>query len=160
MTTVLTLVCAGIFLIIGSVLLVIALSSRIESDLSREWPEVPGVVLSAIMQEYAHLETEIGRAEHTYEPIVTYQYSVNGHPFTNHRISVGLSRFNYSTAERILKRYPAGTAVHVHYNPQDPQESVLETIAARSKWMIALSVLCLAIGGFIILLGILRNMLF
>lgn len=160
MTTILTLICAGIFFLIGGILLVLALNTRSSSDLSREWPEVDGVVLAAAMQEYAHLETEVGKAKHTYEPVVTYQYTVNGHPFTNHRISVGASRFNYRTAEKILKRYASGTAVHVHYNPQDPQESVLETMPAGNRWMLALSLFILAIGVGIILFGILRNLLF
>lgn len=157
MNVVLTLLCAAIFLIIGGLLLIIAIRIKKKALLSEEWPAVDGLVISSTLQEYAHLETERGRAVHTYEPLVTYQYSVKSQPYSNTHISVGVSRFDRHTAEKILKRYPPGTRVHVHYNPSDPQESVLETIPIGNSLTVALSILFLAVGIGIVVFAILQD---
>lgn len=157
MNVALVLFCAAIFLFIGGLLLFIAIRTKRKALLSEDWPAVDGLVISSTLQEYAHLESEKGRAVHIYEPQVTYQYSVDAQPFSSNRISAGVSRFDKRTAEKILKRYPPGTKVHVHYNPLEPQESVLETIPIGNNLTIALSIIFLVIGVGIVVFAILQD---
>ena len=63
-----------------------------------------------------------------YRPVLLYEYEVAGKRFRGSRIaqSPGLNRGVPEFAEKVVDRYPVGSAVAVRYNPRRPDESVLE----------------------------------
>lgn len=58
-------------------------------------------------------------------PLVTFEYTVRGRLFQGSRISVGEQAADVGV-ESMLDKYPQGAEVDVYYNPDDPEESVLE----------------------------------
>ncbi len=58
-------------------------------------------------------------------PAVTYEYIVKGRRYTGDRISLAES-IPESDIEPTLERYPVGAEVTVYYNPNNPNQSVLE----------------------------------
>ena len=63
-----------------------------------------------------------------YRPVLLYEYEVAGKRFRGSRIaqSPGLNRGVPEFAQKVVERYPGGSAVAVRYNPKRPDESVLE----------------------------------
>ncbi len=63
-------------------------------------------------------------------PRVVYEYEVNGIKYISNRVRVqdasGPTMGGALYANPLLKRYPKGANVTVHYNPQNPKESALE----------------------------------
>jgi hypothetical protein len=61
-----------------------------------------------------------------YRPAVSYAYEVAGQTYDNNVIGFGLAPLEErGEAEQLLHSYPKGCSVRVHYDPDDPQASVL-----------------------------------
>jgi uncharacterized protein DUF3592 len=91
---------------------------------SETWPTTTGQVLeSALERVPGH-----GRVAPAYRAHFRYRYEVVGHTYVGDRTSFG--RLSLGTgegrAESLVRQYPAGTAVEVHYDPAQPNESVLQ----------------------------------
>jgi hypothetical protein len=70
---------------------------------------------------------------------VDYSFEVGGKPLRGSKISPGSTMsFDLGTAQDIVNRYQAGTAVTVHYDPADPTQAVLET-SSRSANLLMLA---------------------
>ena len=63
-----------------------------------------------------------------YRAEVSYCYNVNNQEFVAGRTRFGdWLQLSWSTpAARVVRRYPRGSTVLVHYDPSDPKEAVLE----------------------------------
>lgn len=85
------------------------------AEASPSWPAVDGVVTAA----------ERGRVTLRMQPRVTYSYAVKGVPFTSKRVSFA-GVVPKQEIDSVLRKYPAGQAVTVHYAPENPVEAVLE----------------------------------
>jgi hypothetical protein len=118
---------------------------------SASWPVTPGRIVASGVESYIdwHREnSDTGPPRRYYKPSVVYSYDVKGHQYRGDRISPGLkiSATIPALADRAARRYPIGTAVNVHYNPEDPGESVLEphTGASYLLWLAAAGMFILA----------------
>ena len=116
----------------GLAILAIVLSSLREAAAMKRWPVAQGRVLSAKVEEYRQSTSRgTGGARDRmilYRPVLLYEYEVAGKRFRGSRIaqSPGLDRGVPEFAEKVVERYPDGSAVAVRYNPKRPDESVLE----------------------------------
>jgi hypothetical protein len=116
----------------GLAVLAIVVSSLQEAAAMKRWPVAQGRVLSAKVEKYRESVsrgTGGPRDRMTlYRPVLVYEYEVAGKRFRGSRIaqSPGLNRGVPEFAEKVVKRYRAGSAVMVRYNPRRPDESVLE----------------------------------
>jgi len=116
----------------GLAVLAIVVSSLREAAAMKRWPVAEGLVLSAKVEKYRQSVsrgTGGPRDRMTlYRPVLVYEYEVAGKRFRGSRIaqSPGLDRGVPEFAEKVVERYPAGSAVAVRYNPRRPDESVLE----------------------------------
>ena len=99
---------------------------------ARGWPQTVGRVLSSGVQIHSHSSGRGGRIHSPY-PYVVYRYQVNGQEFQNKRMHFG-NVIGGLGATRSAARYPAGMTVPVFYNPQNPNEAVLEKRAA-GNWI-------------------------
>jgi hypothetical protein len=60
-------------------------------------------------------------------PYVAYTYKVAGIDFSGEHIGSGkFSRSAYAQAEADIAIYPVGSTTSIRYNPDNPEESVLE----------------------------------
>lgn len=85
----------------------------------RQWPTIEGLVVEA------HIEGKRG-----FVPKVTYQYTVAGNTYTTTKElfspQFGGKDTRKQSSEKILAQYEKGSAIVVHYNPQNPAESEVE----------------------------------
>jgi hypothetical protein len=102
----------------------------------RGWPVVPG----RIVERSVVRATTAGSSRRgpSFEPKVTYAYSVEGKSYSGTRIGLVQSSYDAATARRVVNRLPE--AATVHYNPQDPVDACLRPSALR-------------LGIFMVLLG-------
>jgi hypothetical protein len=136
---------------IGIIILAIVISALRETAAMKRWPVASGRVLSSKVEEY---HDSVGGGDYSgrsvrmtlYRAVVLYEYEIAGKRFRSDRItqSPGLNRGVPDFAQRIVQRYPSGSAVEVRYNPKRPEESVLEPRLPAS-WILALVI---AIGLF------------
>ena len=91
------------------------------------WPTVAGTIISAELESYIDYDDD-GDATTMYRPLIIYQYEVEGERYTNNRVKV--QKFAATSMQRVsrkkLEKYPVGGAVDVHYNPDNPQDALLE----------------------------------
>ena len=123
-------------------------SAADEGKASLDWPTAPGTVIKSGVGT-------IARGRRTdYVPAVDYTYTVGTAAHTGHRVHfTAFDRRAYDDAAAIAARYPVGATVVVHYDPQQPDESVLEPGAPTVNWqrkvvgvaLVALSLAAIAI---------------
>lgn len=119
-------------IVAGSVALVIGIAIERQARVSRRWPSVKGVVLSSkILKEQSNpSSSSLGRRitdGYQYKPEVAFEYTVFGVKYISNKVSFA----DYSTnttghATQVIERYPEGAAVDVYYNPDNPEDAVLE----------------------------------
>lgn len=139
------LIVGFVLLFIGLIFLVIGLVALKRAKTAQSWPAIPGTVLSSTVVEHISTDSE-GSTSTSYEPKVEYQYSVMGQPYTAKRIAFGANSFPYNKAAEIAARYPVGSQVNVHYNPDKVKDATLETNASGGKLFTILGGIFAAIG--------------
>ena len=115
-------------------------------EAATRWREAPGkVVLSEVDQR----GSSVSSSRYAYfVPIVHYTYVVNGRERQGTRLRFGLPRSRSpSGARAMLAPYPVGAAVTVRYDPDDPDQAVLEPAKG------SLNLLLAAIAGALVFLG-------
>jgi len=119
-----------IFLAVGIALAAwgfINLSTAMES---RSWPTADGKITSSTVVKKVESYTDSNRRRKTrtlYEAQVRYDYNVGGRSLIGGRITMADSSSSSETrAKKISKRYPPGSVCTVYYNPDKPEQAVLE----------------------------------
>ncbi len=109
-------------------LIVLGLFTLREASRTRGWAKVDGRVVSSSVNSFT------GRNGTTWRPMVIYSYSVGAVRFMSSRISFRPTVSDTRDgAVRQAARYPAGRAVTVFHDPQNPEQAVLEP--ARNPWL-------------------------
>lgn len=113
---------ASVFMLIGGFIASTGVKALLQGQASRSWPTVPGRVLESGLDAS---RSDKGRT--TYRAEVLYEFQVDGQTYASNDIAVG----DYGSSDpkhgrRIANRYPKGAAVTVHYDPDDPETSLLE----------------------------------
>ena len=108
-----------------------AIFALASARLSTRWPAVDGRVTDGAVKAVEYSRRRITRflreTYYRYAPVVAYEYEAAGRKYKNDRIAFGLSPCDSrEEAEAMLAGYPKGARVRVHYDPDDPQSSVLQ----------------------------------
>jgi hypothetical protein len=135
-----------VFGLLGLIFLIIALVSRKKAQTSQSWPTTPGTVLSSSIEEHTEFDSENQSNSINFQPVVQYRYKVMGQEYIGSKIAFGANRFDHARAQSISSRYVPNAAVTVHYNPQNPQDAILETQAAGSKVFLWIGIVFLVIA--------------
>ena len=114
------------------------------------WPTAMGKVTGCeiVVEESSDRE---GGTTTWYNPVVTYAYSVAGRDLTGTRLRFGNYRSaSRKKAEAMIAGYGVGTSPAVRYNPERPEECVLETKKPGPVYLVmaAFGLLFVAIGAF------------
>lgn len=115
---------ALIFILFGIAIGLTGYSSYQSGVDSKDWPTVSGVIIQSEIETRTSTTGE-GANRKTVEksyPRVKYEFSVNGRSFVSNAIKFGQSADAYKT----VARYPVGQIVAVFYNPDKPDQAVLE----------------------------------
>jgi hypothetical protein len=108
---------------------------------SETWPTTIGKILSS---EVLVEESRDGEGSTWYNPVVAYSYSAAGRTIEGSRIRFGnVRRGSQKKAEAVLANYRPGAPVTVRYNPEKPDEAVLETQKPGPLYLV------LALGGLV-----------
>ncbi len=119
------------------------------SQISRSWPTVPGVLEQRSIDQRSTLRGN------TYAISLSYSYEVGGRKYHGDRLAFAPSRLDAGALlDGLLAKYPPNAAVTVHYNPIDPEDSVLETddAPARQRMGRVIMLLLLPIGLALLLI--------
>jgi uncharacterized protein DUF3592 len=87
---------------------------------SRTWPRASGYIVAAA-RDVPVFQDPVAR----FSPALAYEYTVGDASYTGTRVRFGGYKF-LNTARRIGYRYPPSSKVHVAYNPERPDQAVLE----------------------------------
>ena len=134
-----------IFGALGIVFLVVALVSRQKAQASQSWPTAAARVLASEVREHVRYDSD-NQSQFSYEPVVEYSYTVGQQTYSSRRIAYGANSFGRGQAQKMIERYPVGSAVTARYNPANPAEAVLETKAAGAALFLILGIVFLALG--------------
>lgn len=133
----------SIDLLIGLGLLIYSVLAVREALSARDWPTVRGVVAFAGM-----VERSSGDNDPVYAADIRYDYTVGNQRYLGTRVGFGdLSSANSSAAEAVLQRYIPGQQIPVYYDPDHPENAVLEPGFAPEIW------LPIGVGAFFLLSG-------
>jgi hypothetical protein len=119
--------------------------SRFAAKEGKGWPVVRGKVVESGTESYRRAFK--GRTSTYYAPVVEYSYLVNGHEYRSRQIKLDdKDEGTRAEAERIAARYPKGSDVDVHYDPEYPGSAALEN-PARTVWiLLVLAVACFGVA--------------
>lgn len=112
------------------------------TSVAREWPQADGRILkSNVRVAESDRGPREGNTQPTYYPDIVFGYRVDGRDYTGQRVWLTGhdGSKNFDDARAVMDAYPAGSAVKVLYNPEDPADAALRT--AWPRWevlMIAL----------------------
>jgi hypothetical protein len=113
----------------GGVALYFGVTTMVGAAASKNWPVVEGTVIASSIRAERGSSSGTGSTINrtTYHAEVVYEYVIKGTPFSGERVNFGeYGRETTDHAAAILDRYPEGTVVSVHYDPEEPERSVLE----------------------------------
>jgi hypothetical protein len=113
----------GVVTAIGGGLIVWQALAMERAAASRKWPRAPGKVLRAFVDKEEDNEGPAYRVK------VVCRYRVGDSEHTCERLRFGISLWTsipMTYFSRALRKYTPGDSVEVAYNPQKPEESVLE----------------------------------
>jgi hypothetical protein len=110
--------------------------ARSRSQAAQRWLTAPGKVVEAGV-------TRGGSTRNAYfSPAIRYSYEVNGKTRQGTRLRFGMvATRGRGGSEKILAPYPVGGAISVRYNPDNPDESVLEP-ARVGRNLLAGAIVC------------------
>jgi len=124
-------ICAAMALFAGAAFYTFSLKSaeyqylKSNALASTRWPSTTGTITKSKLNNRFEW---IGKYSQAYfEPHVAFEYSVNGHSYSNHRISFPNPRFaDLYKGNRFIDNYAVGNKVRVFYAPSDPANSCLK----------------------------------
>ena len=134
----------------GVILLLVSVSMIRKSAAAAGWPTVDGrVSRSTVVSEQSR--DDKGRTTVMYAADIVFDYTVKDRSFSSTTLSPGgrSSSSMSSMAESTVGKYPSGSKVTVHYNPDAPSEAFLETSAGILPWIllpVSLVLFALAVG--------------
>jgi len=140
-----SLIFALIFLLIGTLLTTYSTEEISTALLRHSWPAIMATVV----------ETNIV-GERAYNPELRCKYEIEGKQYsltTDLKTpGFGRKRSRRQTAQIILKEYPVGSEVRIHYNPEYPTEAYIRIGPYWSDYMqLSLGILVFAVGLYGIL---------
>ena len=118
--------------------------------LQRSWPTVSARIEKSGVHEFQELERRDNgpdRWRTAYRAEIVYGYDIAGVHYTGDTTAGGTRvSSNLDNRGNRAEKYPVGTAVDVHYNPENPAESVIKPggRALLLLWLIPIGMLTLA----------------
>lgn len=92
---------------------------------SENWTQTDGIISKSELYKSNGVDNSV-----SYEPLVEYQYEVDGKLYKSKRIYFGSSigsSFKKRKSKKYINKFPTGTKATVYYNQLNIKQSVLET---------------------------------
>ncbi len=138
-----------LFLGVGLILFTVGAYQIYHGMESTAWPTVRGVITVAELGKHIDRDLDNNSTDTTYSADISYDYLVDDQAYVNGSVHFGsMSSSDPSMARAMLQRYPVGKTVTVFYNPERPQQAVLEPGVAGVAWVLpALGLLFAVVGS-------------
>ncbi len=113
----------GIFFLIGFVLFYFTYSWITNGLESNNWQSVEGAIISS-----QFISGRTSENKPFYSAEILYEYYIDNVKYLSNSITSGgqSSSNNPNYAQKIVRKYSEGDKINVYYNPQNPEQSVLE----------------------------------
>ncbi|HEX7556302.1 MAG TPA: DUF3592 domain-containing protein [Leptolinea sp.] len=150
-TIILTILIGGMFMLVfggaGIFMLNRYREARREAGESKNWPAVPGRITYSDISTLTP-EREVDRTRtSSYAPDLEYAYTVQGTSYRSKRIGFGtVISSTHASAASFVERHPAGMAVTIYYNPQNPAAAVLQKKVGSQTGLLVLISITLLLG--------------
>lgn len=152
------------YIMVAALVMLIAHMIRgiLDGEQSKQWPTVPGRITASEVEretsrERVRRSTGVNhyRRKISWIPRISYEYEVDGERFTGRNVYIFQMRYgNRRTAENVVRRYPENKEVAVHYNPEQPDRSVLQPgVPGKSKGVLFLFIVLLVAVLYSIISG-------
>src|SRR5215831_10827460 len=102
---------AIVVLVIGAAAIFAGVTMLLASAAARGWPVAPGQIVERSVGPST--TTGASRPGRYFEPRVTYRYTVDGKPYTGHRIALTTNAYDEDKARSVANELP--DRVDVHY---------------------------------------------
>jgi hypothetical protein len=122
-----------------------ALRSKRLANTSQSWQGAMGQVIASDIKKSTSNDGEYGQST-SYEAIIRYRYSVMGKDYTGERVSFGVKNSSEKLARDTVSRYPINTGVTVFYNPDKPEQAVLEQANSSGLLQIVIGIALFVAG--------------
>ena len=148
--------CLGIFILVfglgGIYLIYLGIKNMRKAQASQNWPSTTGQVTGVDVGQSQSTDSD-GDSHTSYYPIVRYTYAVSGQTFAGDKLAFGprSTSNRYAKAQATASRYAVGAPVTVYYNPEDPQDAVLEKRAAGTMTTLIIGIAFLAVTVCLVL---------
>jgi hypothetical protein len=131
----------------GLAVLLFFFASRNASKKAANWPVVSGTIVSSGTESYQ--KREDGRTTTYYTAAVEFAYQVHRVNYRSRQIKLGVSVSGSQTsAEKTAARYPQGSKVDVHYDPDNPSNAALENSTGFTWLLLAVALACFGIAVY------------
>lgn len=121
---------------------------------ARDWPMVEGQVISTSVRVDTSMSDEGDRSQREaarrYYPEISYRWTLGGQSYTGSRYRLGTTYAKFKTkteAQSAAAAYPPDSAITVHYDPEHPDQAVLDPAPSAGIYVpLPLGLLILAMG--------------
>lgn len=100
----------------------------------RNFPVAKGVIKNIELKERKGYNRITDRLVSSYVPILEYTYKIEGKAYTGRRFTFRNVSVNEKLAGKIREIFAPGNPVKVFYNPNDPEDAVLNTSGGEVGW--------------------------
>lgn len=135
----------AVLILTGAIFMYKTLKVRIISKTAKQWPIAKGNLTSCEIKEDI-LRSSTGSIVNVYYVEIAYDYLVKGNPYTGNRITFGSPHYDYQSASLISERFAVGKEVDVHYDQNNPAESVLVPYSKHAMRSMVPGIFFLAVG--------------
>jgi len=132
---------------IGLIPIIVALYYILKAKSTSKWMTTTGTIISSNIVQYK--DPEDHEYSNNFKPEIIYTYRVGNKNYTSRKIDNFLDHYSAfkKRSIRLTNKYIKDSTVTVHYNPVNPDQSVLEIgINPRSKVLMCIGILIVIIS--------------
>lgn len=136
-------------LMFAGVIVLAYVSKLREMRRARKWVKTAGRITKSQVRAIKRTDSD-GASNFENEPLVAYEYTVNGKEYRGTRINFA-ERIGGADVGATLARYPVNQVVTVFYNPNNPKQAVLERDFPRIVHAAVAIVIAVILGAAILI---------
>jgi len=124
---------------------------------SQNWKKIEAIVVKSTITKRTY-DSKDSPVIYHYDPEIEYVYVVKGVTYASDRRNFQNYALDEPEAKSVMKRYPVDHPIHAYYNPQNPEESVLEREMDFTTYSLVFwGVIIFILGCIILLIRIIRR---
>lgn len=132
--------------IVCAIMLPISLEDLRQSTRPQSWPTTTGQITDSSVRSTTNSSGRLG-VDVVYFPDVKYNYTIAGRAYLGGNVYRGKGPDDAPSAQAVVDRYRPGSRVSVYYDPQAPDQSVLETAVQPKDYYAVVGMLLGLLAG-------------